>query len=276
MSQATTSTHNGVHPSILSEPLRSPKAIPPRTSSTSQNGLSPVIPKPVLKPVPEGDWISQRKQAPTNSQSSVPIVQPNSMPDPSKYQRSEMAFQGRGTWSPGKEEILLGPYEYLFAQPGKDIRSQLIAAFNEWLAVPAESLEVITKVVGMLHTASLLVDDVEDSSLLRRGLPVAHSIFGTAQTINSANYVYFLALQELQKLKNPSAIDIYTEELLNLHRGQGMDLFWRDTLTCPTEDDYLEMVGNKTGGLFRLAVKLMQAESATPRSVLGILTYSFC
>ncbi len=172
-----------------------------------------------------------------------------------------MAFHGKGSWSEDKESVLLGPYEYLFAHPGKDIRAQLIAAFNEWLEVPPESLEVITKVVGMLHTASLLVDDVEDSSLLRRGLPVAHSIFGTAQTINSANYVYFVALQELQKLKNPKAITIYTEELLNLHRGQGMDLFWRDTLTCPSEDDYLEMVGNKTGGLFRLAVKLMQAES---------------
>ena len=42
-----------------------------------------------------------------------------------------------------------------------------------------------------------------------------------------------------------------------------MDLFWRDTLTCPSEEDYLEMVGNKTGGLFRLAVKLMQAESTS-------------
>lgn len=109
------------------------------------------------------------------------------------------------------------------------------------------------------------MDDVEDSSLLRRGVPVAHSIFGMAQTINSANYVYFVALQELQKLNNPRAITIYTEELLNLHRGQGMDLYWRDTLTCPTEDDYLEMVNNKTGGLFRLAVKLMQAESKSDK-----------
>lgn len=137
----------------------------------------------------------------------------------------------------------------------------MIASFNSWLEVPADSLEVITKVVGMLHTASLLVDDVEDNSLLRRGMPVAHSIFGTAQTINSANYIYFCALQELQKLKNQKAVNIYMEELVNLHRGQGMDLFWRDTLTCPTEEDYLEMVGNKTGGLFRLAIKLMQAES---------------
>lgn len=102
---------------------------------------------------------------------------------------------------------------------------------------------------------------MEDSSLLRRGIPVAHSIFGTAQTLNSSNYIYFIALRELQSLNNPAAITIYTEEMLNLHRGQGMDLFWRDTLTCPSEADYLEMVGNKTGGLFRLAVKLMQAES---------------
>lgn len=49
-----------------------------------------------------------------------------------------------------------------------------------------------------------------------------------------------------------------------------MDLFWRDTLTCPSEEDYLEMVGNKTGGLFRLAVKLMQAESTSEKFVESI------
>lgn len=114
----------------------------------------------------------------------------------------------------------------------------------------------------MLHTSSLLIDDVQDGSLLRRGIPVAHSIFGTAQTINSANYMYFLAMAEVQHLQNKDeATHIFISELLNLHRGQGMDLYWRDTLTCPSEDDYLEMVQNKTGGLFRLAIKLMQAES---------------
>jgi len=173
----------------------------------------------------------------------------------------ELIYQRDPTWSDDKEKVLLGPFDYMYGQPGKDIRSQLISSFNAWLQVPEQSLTVITKAVGMLHTASLLVDDVEDSSVLRRGVPVAHNIFGTAQTINSANYIYFCALQELLKLNNPEAIRIYTEELLNLHRGQGMDLFWRDTLTCPSEDDYLEMVGNKTGGLFRLAIKLMQAES---------------
>ena len=147
----------------------------------------------------------------------------------------------------------------MHSHPGKNIRAQLISAFNAFLHVPPEALSLITDVIGMLHTASLLVDDVEDSSLLRRGIPVAHNIFGRAQTINSANYIYFQALQLLLQLNNPETIQIYTEELISLHRGQGMDLFWRDTLTCPTETDYLEMVDNKTGGLFRLAVRLMQA-----------------
>lgn len=247
----------------MSESMRSPNAIPPRTSSTGQNSLHPTASKSPLRSLPEGDWISQRKVSTTNPSAINPMLRPGSPPDPSRFHKNDVAFHGKSSWSAEKEKILFGPYEYLSAHPGKDIRAQSIAAFNEWLEVPPESLEVITKVIGMLHTSSLLVDDVEDSSLLRRGLPVAHSIFGTAQTINSANYVYFCALQELQKLKNPKAITIYTEELLNLHRGQGMDLFWRDTLTCPSEDDYLEMVGNKTGGLFRLAVKLMQAESKT-------------
>ncbi|KAK0741229.1 geranylgeranyl diphosphate synthase [Schizothecium vesticola] len=182
-------------------------------------------------------------------------------PDPNRFATDDFFFYNRRTWSDDKDKVLTGPYDYLMGHPGKDFRAQLVQAFDAWLEVPPESRDVITRVIGMLHTASLLVDDVEDSSLLRRGYPVAHTIFGVAQTINSSNYIYFCALQELQKLKNPKVITIYAEELLNLHRGQGMDLFWRDTLTCPTEDDYLEMVGNKTGGLFRLGIKLMQAES---------------
>ncbi|KAF2453650.1 geranylgeranyl diphosphate synthase [Lineolata rhizophorae] len=279
---------------MVSDAFKSPNAIPPRTSSAAPGsgsgrharaasaGLASSSSKSVLRPLAEIDWLSSSKKAsaeagPSHHQlaskrsQSLPAakhVYPVPMTPPPENPLAdgvgdELILRQGARWSSAKDKILLGPYDYLFGHPGKDIRSQLISAFNAWLKVPEDSLKVITKVVGMLHTASLLVDDVEDSSLLRRGVPVAHSIFGTAQTINSANYVYFLALRELSKLKSPQqAIDIYTEELLNLHRGQGMDLFWRDTLTCPTEADYLEMVGNKTGGLFRLAVKLMQAESA--------------
>jgi len=41
---------------------------------------------------------------------------------------------------------------------------------------------------------------VEDNSELRRGIPVSHLVYGVPQTINTANYVYFLAVQELLAL----------------------------------------------------------------------------
>jgi len=63
------------------------------------------------------------------------------------------------------------------------------------------------------------------------------------------------------------------DELINLHRGQGMDLYWRDSLTCPTEEEYVEMVNNKTGGLLRLAVKLMQACSSSEMHILSQNTF---
>ncbi|KAK7192047.1 hypothetical protein DPSP01_003913 [Paraphaeosphaeria sporulosa] len=274
-------------------PFQSPNAIPPRTSSHGiANGVKHR--SSVLRPLSEIDWISQSKKSkllhenqtpnqdqhqlparpvdthntmggedekPAAQQAPHPLAPPQPPLEPSRDIGHDLIYGPRRGWSEENERILLGPYDYLVGHPGKDIRSQCIAAFNKWLKVPAERLEVITRVVGMLHTASLLVDDVEDSSVLRRGIPVANSIFGVAQTINSANYVYFLALSDLLALQNPHLIQIYSQELLNLHRGQGMELHWRDSLTCPSEPAYLEMVDNKTGGLFRLAIKLMQAES---------------
>ncbi|GAA5835261.1 hypothetical protein JCM5353_003211 [Sporobolomyces roseus] len=174
-------------------------------------------------------------------------------------------ISGTPSWGAQQEQILIEPYTYLAGIPGKEVRSALIGSFNDWMNCKEQDLEVVKKVVGMLHTASLLMDDVEDDSHLRRGMPVAHKIYGIPQTINSANYVYFLAFQELQRIQPREGIrveEMVTEELLNLHRGQGMDLYWRESLIVPTEAEYIEMVNNKTGGLFRIAIKLMMAASS--------------
>jgi geranylgeranyl diphosphate synthase type 3 len=73
-------------------------------------------------------------------------------------------------WSPAQEKVpicpcgdartdrqmVTDPYLYLHAKPGKDIRTQMISSFNVWLQLPTRELQVITRVVGMLHTSSLL------------------------------------------------------------------------------------------------------------------------
>lgn len=158
------------------------------------------------------------------------------------------------------ENVVTAPFRYLERAPGKDLRSLMINEFNKALKVPPEPLEIITRIIKTLHTASLLVDDVEDSATLRRGLPVAHAIYGIPQTINASNHMLFVGLQDALSL-GMEAVEIFTEEIKNLHMGQGMDLYWRDNYHCPTLEDYIQMVLNKTGGLYRMAVRLMQSQS---------------
>lgn len=161
---------------VLENP-QSPNAIPPRTSSSGfTNGgsssshahLSPQ--KPVLKPLSELDWLGQSKKTSSILQPTSPIrthrprqqslpttMAPSRAPDPPKRDIGhEQIFRRQPGWSAEKERMITGPYEYLQGHPGKDIRTELIAGFNKWLKVPEESLEVIKKVIGMLHTASLL------------------------------------------------------------------------------------------------------------------------
>ncbi|XP_011303192.1 geranylgeranyl pyrophosphate synthase isoform X2 [Fopius arisanus] len=157
-----------------------------------------------------------------------------------------------------QDEKLLQPFTYILQVPGKQIRAKLAHAMNYWLKIPIEKLQAVGDITQMLHNSSLLIDDIQDNSILRRGIPVAHSIFGVASTINAANYVLFIALERVLALNHSEATQVYTEQLLELHRGQGIEIYWRDNYICPSEAEYRHMTMKKTGGLFNLAVRLMQ------------------
>ncbi len=68
------------------------------------------------------------------------------------------------------------------------------------------------------------LDDFEDSSPLRRGKPSTHTIFGAAQTVNSANYQIIEALNEVRKLNDPGCIGIFIGESFTLTRELGVNL----------------------------------------------------
>lgn len=53
----------------------------------------------------------------------------------------------------------------------------------------------------------------------------------------------------------------FEDELETLSFGQALDLYWKFHSTCPTVGDYLTMVDNKTGGFFRMALRLMEVKS---------------
>ncbi|THV07129.1 farnesyltranstransferase [Dendrothele bispora CBS 962.96] len=193
-----------------------------------------------------------------------------SSPESNNAENICIKINNEDIWGEIQEKSITEPLLYVLNLPGKDMRGRLIDAFNHWLNVPPGALEMISNIVTVLHNASLLIDDIEDNSQLRRGQPVAHKIFGVAQTINCANYIYFLAVRDATTLRNfqnkdstYDVVDVVLLELINLHRGQGLDIVWRDSLTCPAETDYIDMVNKKTGGLLRIAVKLMMACATT-------------
>jgi ophiobolin F synthase len=96
---------------------------------------------------------------------------------------------------------------------------------------------------GVIYGAKFCrLDDIEDSSPLRRGQPAAHTIFGPASTINSANWNLIDVMGDVRNLQSTQCIDIVIEELRNLFVGQSFDLYWTRQSECPTEEEYLEMV----------------------------------
>ncbi|KAH8717137.1 Geranylgeranyl diphosphate synthase sdnC [Beauveria bassiana] len=159
-------------------------------------------------------------------------------------------------FSPLDCEVIKGPARYIHSLPAKETRNAIIDALNTWLQLPDEPIYAIKKIITLLHEASLLLDDIQDGSILRRGLPATHTIYGKAQTINSAGYTIIEAVEEALKLGREYA-QVVLEHLKVLYVGQSYDLHWRTNLECPSEEDYLRALDNKTGGLFHLLLDLM-------------------
>ncbi|CAH6722046.1 geranylgeranyl pyrophosphate synthase [[Candida] jaroonii] len=175
-------------------------------------------------------------------------------------------------------EKIIEPLKYLQNLPGNNrkIRMIFIKAFNElYFHIENEELiQEMNEIVDMLHDCSLLIDDIEDSSEYRRGSPTAHIKFGQPITINCSNLNYFIAINKANNLSRLYTNDrakqdeislkvnrVIVDEMLNLHHGQGIEIYWRDnkkTVPIPTELQYLEMAMDKTGGLLRIIVKLLE------------------
>jgi len=115
--------------------------------------------------------------------------------------------------------------------------------------------------VEVIHNGTLMVDDIEDDSDLRRGKDCVHKIFGNDVAINAGNAMYFLPVMkifesDLDDVMKVKVLKIVNEEMVKLHFGQGMDIFWHKGNGLPSEAEYLQMCAFKTGTLARMAAKL--------------------
>lgn len=189
---------------------------------------------------------------------------------PRKFDKNSAVF----ALNPPKYEYNLDALNKALAEPvwefldrgGKRWRPALFLLVCEALGKNPEEFIEFAIIPEVIHNGTIIVDDVEDNSELRRGKPCSHRIYGVDVAVNAGNAMYFLPFLTLIKNKAklpPEKInkiyDIYIKEMINLSLGQAMDIAWHKNLADAdiiTENQYLQMCAYKTGTLARMAAKI--------------------
>lgn len=163
-------------------------------------------------------------------------------------------------------EGIAKPIWELLDRGGKRWRPTLFLLIVEALGGDLKKLQDFCIVPELIHNGTLIVDDVEDSSELRRGKPTIHKIFGIDLAINAGNALYFMPLIVFLKNRNKvsekillRAYEVYIEEMINISFGQAIDIVWHKGIKIDEdikEDEYLTMCALKTGTLARMSARL--------------------
>lgn len=170
---------------------------------------------------------------------------------------------------------LIGPAEMFLSRPGKRLRTMLVETAWQLAgnATANEFPERLALIVELLHAGSLIIDDVQDGSELRRGAPALHHAVGVPLAINTGSWMYFWALAEIRELGLPPAQELAAHRaaattLVRCHQGQALDL--ATTITDLAIHDVARVVDAvtrlKTGELCKLAAQLgaLAAGAAPP------------
>jgi geranylgeranyl pyrophosphate synthase len=152
----------------------------------------------------------------------------------------------------------------ILARPSRLFRARLAELSFRLAGGTGEPPRWLPGIVEIIHAASLIVDDIEDGSRERRGAPCVHLTHGLGRALNGANWMYFWALQMVERLepRTPLVRDrLYRaviDAMARCHVGQSLDLslaVWRlDRVDVNRLVATSTML--KTGALMELAARL--------------------
>ncbi len=175
------------------------------------------------------------------------------------------------------EESCSKPFYELFQRGGKRLRPVLVCLSHDTLKGNSSEVYLLSLIPEIIHTGSLIVDDIEDNSKLRRGKPSIHEIYGTALALNNGNFLYFYALNLLKNstISDDKKLKIYnliSEELTKLHLGQGMDIYWSKEKNYEIElEECLQMYEYKTGSLIKVSMLIGAILAETNEENINVL-----
>ncbi len=160
-----------------------------------------------------------------------------------------------GVESAASIETITTINQYLQAGGGKRLRPALLLLCHRVFGPSNDCARRLAAVVEMIHTATLVHDDVIDIAKTRRGRPSSNMVWGNHVSVLAGDWLYMQAFQLALKERQFRILDILISltqmmvegELLQLDRLHRIDI---------TEADYMELVDRKTAGLFSACASL--------------------
>lgn len=130
-----------------------------------------------------------------------------------------------------RHPILFAAAEHLFGAGGKRLRPAIVLLFSRATSADHEitaSHRRLAEITEMIHTASLVHDDVVDESELRRGVPTVHASFGNRVAVLAGDFLFAQSSWYLANLDNLEVVKLLSQVIMDLAEGeiqQGLNRF---------------------------------------------------
>ncbi len=155
---------------------------------------------------------------------------------------------------------------YLQDGGGKRLRPALLLLTSRLFGPPGDCARHLAGVVEMIHTATLVHDDVIDTAATRRGRPSTNAIWGNHSCVLAGDWLYMQAFQIALRERNFHILDILISLTQMMVEGE---LLQMERLHCIalSEADYMELVDRKTASLFSACASLGAAAAGAADTV---------
>lgn len=145
--------------------------------------------------------------------------------------------------------------DHVFSSGGKRLRPILVIVGARVFGYQGEKHKLLAAVVELIHTATLLHDDVVDNSGLRRGQETANKIWGNEASVLVGDFLYSRAFQMMVEVGNMRVLEVLANAANTIAEGEVMQL-----INCfdpeVSESRYMETIGRKTATLFEASAQL--------------------
>jgi geranylgeranyl pyrophosphate synthase len=176
------------------------------------------------------------------------------------------------------DRALFGPLSRAARRPGKEFRARLTGICWELGGGEGAAPRELALIVEALHLGSLIVDDIEDGSECRRGVPCLHQQVGLPLALNAGNWLYFWPGAVLSRAGLAAPVELALRRavdraVLRCHYGQALDLSVRVAELRQREvaDVVFSTTRLKTGSLMELAAELGAAAAGAEPESLTVL-----